>query len=108
MGLVLSRSAALPLAQLACFKAGATFVPCDPSWPKARIAEIMAESMVSAVVCDVGCSGELLGEHRPGAVIEVDGRCVIDDCVFLGIDREAFAAEAEARPQTRPPPPSPK
>ena len=33
VGLVLKRSAALPLCQLAAFKAGATFVPCDPTWP---------------------------------------------------------------------------
>ena len=32
-GLVVKRTAALPLAQLAAFKAGATFVPCDPAWP---------------------------------------------------------------------------
>ena len=30
-GLVLKRSASLPLAQLATFNAGGTFVPCDPT-----------------------------------------------------------------------------
>lgn len=59
VGLVLRRTAALPIAELAAFKAGATFVPCDPTWPESRIADILTEANVCAVIRDVGTSVQL-------------------------------------------------
>ena len=52
VGLVLKRTAALPLSQLAAFKAGATFVPCDPSWPADRTVGILSEANASVVLAD--------------------------------------------------------
>jgi acyl-coenzyme A synthetase/AMP-(fatty) acid ligase len=52
VGLVLKRTAALPLSQLAAFKAGATFVPCDPTWPVERTVSILCEAGASVVVAD--------------------------------------------------------
>lgn len=50
VGLVLKRSPALCLGQLSAWKAGSTFVPCDPSWPVSRTVEILAEAEAKTVV----------------------------------------------------------
>ena len=51
-GLLLKRTAALPISQLGVFKAGATFVPLDPTWPLERTIDILEEANASCVVID--------------------------------------------------------
>ena len=51
-GIILKRSSSLPIAQLAAFKAGATFVPCDPTWPVDRTVSIISEANCSVVLVD--------------------------------------------------------
>ena len=51
-GIILKRSSSLPIGQLAAFKAGATFVPCDPTWPVDRTVSIISEANCSVVLVD--------------------------------------------------------
>ena len=57
-GLLLKRTAALPISQLGVFKSGGTFVPLDPTWPLERTIDILAESKASCVVVDESASVE--------------------------------------------------
>ena len=59
VGLSLRRTASLPLSQLAAFKAGATFVPCDPAWPVERTVAILTEAKASIVLADAADSEAL-------------------------------------------------
>lgn len=97
VGLVLRRTASLPLSQAACFAAGATFVPCDPSWPAARTVDILAEADASIVIIDGEAGDEqtalveaLLVQKQVGAVIKLD-----DECRVLDLMRSASFAEDE-------------
>ena len=79
-GLVLKRTAALPLSQLAAFKAGATFVPCDPEWPSERTVSILAEANAPVVIADVGNADGIAAQLMAGScrvVVLVDERCAI-------------------------------
>jgi non-ribosomal peptide synthetase component F len=98
VGLVLKRSAALPIAELASFKAGATFVPCDPSWPPHRVTEILEEANVCAIIRDKNseAGSELVGRHTC-AVVEVDERARVvsaTPCNMEGADFERARASA--------------
>ena len=79
-GLVLKRTAALPLSQLAAFKAGATFVPCDPEWPSERTVSILAEANAPVVVADVGNADGIAAQLMAGScrvVVLVNEHCAI-------------------------------
>ena len=79
-GLVLKRTAALPLSQLAAFKAGATFVPCDPAWPSERTVSILAEANAPVVVADVGYADAIVASLMAGScrvAVLVDERCAV-------------------------------
>merc|ERR1719261_1857834 len=67
VGLVLKRTAALPLAQLAAFKAGATFVPCDPAWPSERTVSILDEANAAVVLTDASDTQQELSQRLLGA-----------------------------------------
>jgi amino acid adenylation domain-containing protein len=54
VGVVLERSAEVPAAWLGVWKAGAAFVPVDPGYPADRVAFMLADSAVTAVVCREG------------------------------------------------------
>nr|WP_246481410.1 amino acid adenylation domain-containing protein [Amycolatopsis umgeniensis] len=51
VGVVLERSAEVLAAWLGVWKAGAVFVPVDPDYPADRVAFMLADSAVAAVVC---------------------------------------------------------
>lgn len=75
VGLVLRRTAALPIAELAAFKAGATFVPCDPSWPESRVADILTEANVCAVIRDASPALQLRAiQEKEALFIDVSSR----------------------------------
>ena len=54
----MARSAALPAALLAVFKAGAAYLPLDPSHPQARREFMLADSGAALVLCDAGTAAE--------------------------------------------------
>ena len=92
VAIVLERSADLVAAQLAVLKAGAAYVPLEPSWPAGRIARIVAQAdarvvIARADVADCGVpqvapDGEPALDITPvGVVPEVDSDAPA--CVFF-------------------------
>ena len=59
VALFMERSAALLIGALGVMKAGAPYLPLDPSYPEERIALILKDARVSAVVTHSGVSGTL-------------------------------------------------
>ena len=57
VGVVLERSVEVLAAWLGVWKAGAAFVPVDPDYPEDRVAFMLADSSVAAVVCREETSG---------------------------------------------------
>ncbi len=84
VGVYLERSADFVIAVLGVLKAGAAYVPLDPEYPAERIALMMADAALLAVVTHSALADRLLDTDVP--VVEVD----------------AAAAEIAARPATAP------
>lgn len=93
VGLVLRRTASLPLSQAACFSSGGTFVPCDPAWPSPRSLGILEEAGAAIVLVDAAGGAQpepalqplvdsLLRRPMPTAVLFLD-----DECQCLGMAR---------------------
>ena len=80
VGIALDRSAEMVVAVLAALKAGAAYVPLDPSYPAERLAFMMADSGVGVLVVRDGLPAPLAAFG--GAVVSFEA------------DREALAAEA--------------
>lgn len=62
VGLLMTRTLALPAAVLGVLRAGGAFVPLDPAYPAARLQRMMADAGVRHLVCDaaaVECVPEL-------------------------------------------------
>lgn len=55
VGVAFERSAKLPLVLLAILKAGATYVPLDPSYPRERVGWMIEDAAVSLVVSNDTC-----------------------------------------------------
>ncbi|HKI03363.1 MAG TPA: amino acid adenylation domain-containing protein, partial [Thermoanaerobaculia bacterium] len=75
VGVSLPRSLGLLTAVLGILKAGAVYMPLDPSWPDERVARVLAGTGARAVL-----TGKELGEgpeHRPEPV------CDADDLAYL-------------------------
>ncbi|MDR7276983.1 amino acid adenylation domain-containing protein [Catenuloplanes atrovinosus] len=64
VGVMLERSAEVPAAWLAVWKAGAAFVPVDPGYPADRVAFMLADAGVTAVLCGAGTAGAVPAGHR--------------------------------------------
>ncbi|WP_347556844.1 amino acid adenylation domain-containing protein [Robbsia sp. KACC 23696] len=56
VGLSLPRSAGLVVALLAAMRAGAAYLPLDPSWPASRRDEIVAQAGAGIVLCERGAA----------------------------------------------------
>ena len=80
------------LAQLACFKAGATFVQLDPAWPTPRKVAILEEAGVTAVVA-VDFSLPL----RCSLTAVVDQRGAVLDTSLPEMSRATFETLSERR-----------
>ncbi|MEU0678185.1 amino acid adenylation domain-containing protein, partial [Streptomyces sp. NPDC006172] len=78
VGVLLDRTVDLPVALLAAWRAGAAYVPMDPSWPADRIA---------AVVADAGCPAVVTEDAYAGLFTGFDGRIVL-------VPRQATSAGA--------------
>ncbi|SBU96706.1 amino acid adenylation domain-containing protein/thioester reductase domain-containing protein [Streptomyces sp. MnatMP-M77] len=52
VGILLSRSAALVTASLAALRAGAAYVPLDPSWPADRLTRVAGVAALRALIVD--------------------------------------------------------
>ena len=87
VGIALDRSAGMLVALLAVLKAGCAYVPLDPKHPSARLAHILNDAGVAALILD--------GEGAPTFV--PDGVAVVD----LTRDSAAIAAARDAAPAAR-------
>lgn len=100
-GLVLKRTAALPLSQLAAFKAGATFVPCDPAWPSERTVSILAEANTPVVIADVGDADGIVDQVMAGScrvAVLVDECCAVVKVVTSQLlEPKIFSLRDEAK-----------
>ena len=72
IGLCLSRSEKPIVAILACLKAGAAYVPIDPTHPEERIRHIIEEAELSLIVCDQAAI-DRVGTVFNGTLVSVDG-----------------------------------
>lgn len=59
VGIYMERSLGSVMASLACFKAGGAYLPLDPALPKERLAFMLADANVTAVICDPALANEL-------------------------------------------------
>lgn len=71
VGLFMDRSAAPIIGILACLKAGAAYVPIDPSYPADRIRLILEETD-AALVLSGGSLSARVGEFFSGLCVDVD------------------------------------
>ncbi|MEO8429878.1 MAG: amino acid adenylation domain-containing protein [Acidobacteriota bacterium] len=83
VGVCLERSAELVVALLGILKAGAFYVPLDPSYPSDRIEFMTRDASVRCVVTDAGSAGPLGGN---AAVVRID------------VDAAAIAAGPDSNP----------
>jgi amino acid adenylation domain-containing protein len=71
----LARSAAFVVATLAVLKAGAAYLPLDPTWPAERLAFVLGDCGPRAAIGDVGAAGVV----PDGPWAEIDVREALDD-----------------------------
>ncbi len=68
IGIQARRDVAFVIAQLACWKAGAAYVPLDPAYPAERLAHILGDASISLVLG--GVPDPRLGEALTGTTAE--------------------------------------
>ncbi|MFJ8626004.1 amino acid adenylation domain-containing protein [Kitasatospora sp. NPDC093550] len=71
VGVLLDRGADLLTAMLAAWKAGAAYVPMDPSWPAGRIATMAADAQAPVVLTQSSYADRFAAGY-PGLVVTVD------------------------------------
>ncbi|HEX6039302.1 non-ribosomal peptide synthetase, partial [Longimicrobium sp.] len=72
VGVLLERSAALVVAELAVLKAGGAYVPVDPAIPADRAAYVLEASGAAAVLTSGALAGRLEGTPVPVLVLEAE------------------------------------
>jgi amino acid adenylation domain-containing protein len=70
VGVCLDRTSYLPVALLGVMKAGAAYVPLDPSHPSERLAHTLADAKVASVVTEARFSGAVASAGVPFVVID--------------------------------------
>src|SRR6185436_19516260 len=73
VALCLERGPALVVALLATLKAGGAYVPLDPDHPRDRLAGLLADAGVAAVLTDPGLAGRLPPHSAPRLYLDADG-----------------------------------
>jgi amino acid adenylation domain-containing protein len=62
VGICLLRTRDLPIAMLATLRIAATYIPLDPSYPRQRLAAIIADAKPTVVIADPGTAASLPGD----------------------------------------------
>jgi amino acid adenylation domain-containing protein len=65
VGVCMERTASLVVALLAVHRAGAAYVPLDPAYPADRVAHVLADAGVRAVLVDAATAARLPGTDAP-------------------------------------------
>ncbi|WP_316522806.1 non-ribosomal peptide synthetase [Kitasatospora brasiliensis] len=71
VGVLLDRGADLLTAMLAAWKAGAAYVPMDPSWPAGRVATMAADAQAPVVLTQASYADRFAADYR-GRTVAVD------------------------------------
>jgi amino acid adenylation domain-containing protein len=85
----LARSAAFVVATLAVLKAGAAYLPLDPTWPAERLAFVLGDCGPRAAIGDVGAAGVV----PDGPWAEIDVREALDDRGLAGRQHDVVKDE---------------
>jgi amino acid adenylation domain-containing protein len=85
----LARSAAFVVATLAVLKAGAAYLPLDPTWPTERLASVLGDCGPRAAIGDVGAAGVV----PDGPWAEIDVREALDDRGLAGRQHDVVKDE---------------
>ncbi|MEV4641066.1 amino acid adenylation domain-containing protein [Actinoplanes sp. NPDC049548] len=72
VGVVMERGADVVVALLAVLKAGAAYVPVDPRTPAQRVAVVLSDAAVAAVLTSTSCAS-LLPDSVPAVVLDDPG-----------------------------------
>ncbi|HEX5759683.1 MAG TPA: amino acid adenylation domain-containing protein, partial [Thermoanaerobaculia bacterium] len=70
VGVLLERSPELVVAELAALKAGGAYLPLDPAYPPERLAFMLSDAGVAALVTDRALAGRAAGAAVPVLVLE--------------------------------------
>ncbi len=94
VGICLDRSAVLPMALLAVWKAGAAYVPVDPAHPAARVAYTLTDAGVACVITDPQLAHVVDGVAPlviiDGAAADEDGESMPAPDTAVGRDALAY------------------
>ncbi len=74
VGLCFERSIAMIVGALGIMKAGAAYLPLDPSHPKVRLAFQLDDARAEILVCAHGSESDVPPSHRPLVQLRADGR----------------------------------
>jgi amino acid adenylation domain-containing protein len=95
VGVCLERTSDLVVALLGVHRAGAAYVPLDPAYPTDRIAHVLGDAAVRAVLCDAASAARLPAVDAPVLTLPnaVAGLAVDDDAAYRApeIDGDALA-----------------
>ena len=78
IGLMCVPEATLVVGLLGILKAGCAWVPLDPSWPEARLAALIKDADLGAIVTNLSDRDQIRA-LSPLPVIELDGEATVDD-----------------------------
>ena len=83
VGVCVERSAAMVVALLAVWKAGAAYVPLDPAFPQERLAYMLADAGVRAVIQDAASAASV--PPHTAAVLTLDAAATVTDARRAGV-----------------------
>jgi tyrocidine synthetase III len=83
VGLIMPRSAEMVISLVSILRAGCAFLPIDPSLPRERIAQIIADARPSAIITTIA-SLELLSTCFEGHIVAIDAQLSLlnDDAIL--------------------------
>ncbi len=76
VGLLMNRCAEMIVGMMGILKAGAAYVPLDPTYPRDRIAYMVTDARMSAIVIQAGCESFLPDPSVP--ILVLDGPSAVD------------------------------
>jgi len=91
VGVSMERSAELVVAMLGALKAGAAYVPLDPSYPAERLAFMLADAEIGALVVRGGVPAALAAFGGPVISLPVDDAAEAAEPVSVDVPAEALA-----------------
>ena len=96
VGITLDRGVRMPVAVLGVLKAGAGYVPLDPELPRERLAAIVADAGLSAVLTETANAHRLSGCGVPLLVLDGDHAPEAQPCHRPGRDADAALPDSVA------------